>query len=204
MSQIFDDQPLGQMAIKSNSAIGTLAVVTGLTVSHKQNGTNVRSTFTLAAVPQSVINGTEYQSTLLFTFPKGEIQIKSVQATLAETTTSAIAGTLNSGVTGAVGVGSTAAVSTTLATTAQNFIPTTAFVTSTVINVAAASVSPILGTGVSGDFFVLGSNTTAAKLYLNSAFATTTDVDADATMTWTGSVTVTWELLSYPMSIFGS
>jgi len=201
MSQIFDDQPLGALAIKSSSSIGTLESVTGLTVTHKQNGTNVRSTFTLTDVPQSVVNGVEYQSTKLFTFPKGVIQVKSASASLAQKTTSEIATTLNSGVTGALGVGSAAATGTTLATDKQNFIPTHAFVTSTVINVAAAAAAAILGTGVVADFFVLDGSTTAVPLYLNTAYATTGDVDGDATQTLTGTIVISWELLSWPMSI---
>ena len=33
---------------------------------------------------------------------------------------------------------------------------------------------------------------TAKEVYLNSAYATTGDVDADATQTWTGYVELTW------------
>lgn len=212
MSDIFDDQPLGQLAVKSNGTIGQLNTTTAdplngtftsaqLSVVHKQIGTSVKSIFTLTELPQTVVNGVEYQGSKLFTFPKGVIQFRAAEIALKQKTTSAIATTLNS-TTGAVGVGTTTAVSTTLATTTQNLVPTTAFTSSATINIAGAITSAILGTGVVGDFFVLDGTTTAKELYLNSAYATTGDVDGDATQTWTGTIEVWWDLLSWPMSAF--
>jgi hypothetical protein len=191
----FDGDPIGRLVATSNSTIGTVGTTTGISVTHKQIGTKIRSTFTLASVPQTVVNGVEYQGTKLFDFPKGQLRIEGATLSIAQTTTSAIATTLNSGAVGAVGIGSATAISTTLATTTQNIIPTTAFVTSTVINVAGAAVSGLLGTGVYTDAFLLGSTTTVTSLYLNTAYATTTDCDGDATQTLTGTLVVTWDFL---------
>jgi hypothetical protein len=195
MSNFFSGDPVGRPNIQSNSSIGTSGGLTGVTVTHKQWGPVIQTTLTLAAHPQAVVDGVEYQSSLLWTFPTGDYQIQYVNATLAQTTTSAILTTLNAGSTGAVGVGTTAAVSTTLATTTQNLIPTTAFTSSATINVAGTAVTPKLGTGVYADFFILDGDPTAQKVYLNSAFATTGDVDGNATMTWAGSIVIVWQYL---------
>ncbi len=151
------------------------------------NGVVHQTVLTLTAMAQAVVNGTEYQGTKVYSFPEGRILVLGVVASLAPTTTSAIAGTLNSGVTGALGMGTATASSTTLTSTMVDLLPSTAFVTSTVINVAAAAVGAALAASAQFD-----GHATAKDVYLNSAFATTGDVDADATMAWDGTVTITW------------
>jgi hypothetical protein len=146
-----------------------------------------RTTITLDNVAQSVVNGTEYQGTKIYDFPECRMYVIGAVATLQQKTTSAIASTLNSGVTGAIGVGTATASATTLATTMQDIIPTTAFTTSTVINVAGTAVSAVLASPA-----VFDGTATAKDLYLNTAYATTTDVDADATQTISGTIVVTW------------
>lgn len=182
-----DTTTQGQLVIGSTSTQGTLASVTGLSVKHKSNGLLVQSTFTLSGVSQAVVNGTEYQSTKLFDFPEGRILVLGVTATLQQTTTSALASTLNSGSTGAVALGTAAASATTLATTMVDLLPSTAFTSSTTINVAGTAVKASLAASAQFD-----GTTTAKSMYLNSAFATTTDVDADATQTFGGTIVVTW------------
>lgn len=183
----FEELPVGKLTVTGGGAIGTLQSVTGLSVLHKQTGPLVQSVFTLTDVPQTVVNGTEYQGTKLFTFPEGRILVMGVTAALAQKTTSAIASTLNSGVTGALGLGTAAASNVSLTSTMVDLLPSTAFTTSTTINVAAAAVKAALAASAQFD-----GTTTAKDMYLNSAYATTTDVDADATQTWTGTITVTW------------
>lgn len=139
---------------------------------------------------QAVINGTEYQSTKLFNFPLGRIAVHGTVATLAQKTTSAIASTLNSGVTGAIAIGTAAATNVALTGAMVDLAPSTAFASSTTINVAGTAVSPILAAAAQFDGTV-----TAKDVYLNTAYATTTDVDADATQTLTGTITITWSNL---------
>lgn len=190
----YEELTVGKLVLTGNSGTdanaGTLEAVSGLSVVHKQLGPLVQSTFTLTDVAQAVVDGTEYQSTKLFTFPEGRILVLGTTASLAQKTTSAIATTLNSGVTGALGIGTAAASATTLATTMVDLLPSTAFTTSTTINVAATAVGAALAASAHFD-----GTTTAKPVYLNSAYATTTDVDADATQTWTGTITITWLFL---------
>jgi len=149
-----------------------------------------QTTLTLDNVPQTVVNGTEYQGTKLFTFPEGRIAVLGVTARLQQKTTSALASTLNASSTGAIALGTATASSTTLATTMVDLLPSTAFTSSATINVAGTAVTAALAATAQFD------GTSAAKsMYLNTAYATTTDVDGDATQTISGTITFTWAWL---------
>lgn len=154
---------------------------------HVQLGPFCVTTLTLSDVAQSVVNGTEYQGTKIYDFPAGRISILGVTATLQQKTTSAIASTLNSGVTGAISLGTATASNVSLTGTMVDLLPSTAFASSTTINVAGTAVSAALAAAAQFD-----GTSTAKDVYLNTAYATTTDVDADATQTISGVVTITW------------
>lgn len=154
---------------------------------HEQFGPLYQVTLTLDNVPQAVVNGTEYQSTLLYTFPEGRVNVLGTTATLAQKTTSVLASTLNASSTGAIALGTAAASATTLATTMVDLLPSTAFTSSATINVAGTAVSNALAAAAQFD-----GTSTAKKMYLNTAYATTTDVDADATQTISGTITLTY------------
>ena len=186
----FESLPVGELIITGGGAIGTLESVTGLKASHKRVGFLYQTTLTLTDVAQTVVNGTEYQSTKLWTFPQGRILVNGVIATIAQKTTSVIASTLNSGVTGALGIGTAAASNVALTSTMVDLLPSTAFTSSTTINVAGTAVSAALAASAQFD-----GTTTAKPVYINTAYATTTDVDADATQTLTGTILITWTFL---------
>lgn len=175
----------------SPDVLGTITQpATGaIRVKHEQFGGFNRTLLTLDNVPQAVVNGTEYQSTKIYTFPEGRILVLGVTATLQQKTTSAILTTLNSG-TGAIAIGTAAASATTLATTMVDLLPSTAFTSSTVINVGGTAVKAALAASAQFD-----GTTTAKPVYLNTAYATTTDVDADATQTISGTVMLVWVFL---------
>lgn len=163
------------------------ASVSTVTAKHVQFGPFVQTTLTLDNVAQAVVNGTEYQGTKIFDFPSCRIDLLGVTATLQQKTTSALASTLNASSTGAIGLGTAAASATTLATTMVDFLPSTAFTSSATINVAGTAVSAALAASAQFD-----GTTTAKDLYLNTAYATTTDVDGDATQTISGTIVITW------------
>jgi hypothetical protein len=174
-------------AAGTTATIGTPAAVSGLVVTDFGGAGILRRTrFTLTDVAQTVVNGTEHQGTKLFTFPEGRIYVLGTVATLAQKTTSAILTTLNSA-TGAVALGTVTSSATTLSGTMVDLAPSTAFTSSATINVAGTAVTLVL---TAAAFF--DGTTTAKEVYLNSAYATTTDVDADATQTWTGTIDITW------------
>lgn len=172
----------GEPYIGAGAKVGsTVSVV------ESRQGAMRQTVFTLAATPQTVVNGTEYQSTQIYDFPEGQILVMGCVASLAQTTTSTILSTLNGGSTGALALGTAAASNVSLTSTMANIAPSTAFASSTVINVAGAAVTPFLASPI-----LINGTGTAADLYLNSAYATTDDVDADATQTWTGTIILTW------------
>lgn len=177
----------GTFAAATAATLGTLAAVSGLTVEHTTDGLLNRSVFTLTDVAQSVVDGTEYQSTKLFTFPEGFIKVEGVVASLAQKTTTALATTINASSTGAVALGTAAASNVSLTSTMVNLLPSTAFTSSATINVAGTAV--VAGLAASAIF---DGHSTAKDIYLNSAYATTTDVDGNGTQTFTGTIIVTW------------
>lgn len=142
---------------------------------------------TLTDLPQTVTDGTEYQGTEILNFPKCRTYVIAVLGSLAQKTTSALVSTINSGVTGALGLGTAAASNVSLTSTMVDLAPSTAFSSSTIINVAGTAVNPILAAAAFFD-----GTTTAKKMYLNSAYATTTDVDGNGTQTWSGTILITW------------
>jgi len=170
----------GNGSVPIAQAAYAVAVESGCGVTHQ-------TVITLAALPQAVTTAGRYQGTKIYDFPEGVIGIQGCVVTVAQTTTSAILSTINGGSTGAVSVGSTTAASTTLNSTAANMVASTAFTSSTVINVAGTAVGAALAAGTQ-----LDGHTTPVAVYLNTAFVTAGDVDADGTQALSGTVTLTW------------
>jgi hypothetical protein len=192
---VFDNgYPVGRLTPTVLTACGvTPTGVTGLTVAHKQMGPVIQTTITLAATPQTVVNGTEYQGTKLWTFPSGLLVLFDTEISLTQTTTSALATTLNASSTGALALGTATASAVALTSTMADLLPSTAFVSSATVSVAGTTVTGNLDANKDlAEMLTLDGTATAKPVYLNSAFATTTDVDGDATITWTGTIKLKW------------
>lgn len=180
---VIDGDPLD----KAGAAV---APTTGSIVTKQvQFGPMCQTTLTLNNVPQAVVDATEYQGTKIYNFPQGRVLILGTTATLQQKTTSAIASTLNS-TTGAISLGTATASSTTLNSTMADLLPSTAFTSSTVINTAGTAVSAALAASAQFD-----GTSTAKAVYLNTAYATTGDVDGNATQTISGTVVISWYFL---------
>ena len=178
---------------KSNpiTDLGDVVGGIGVTATHIAIGKGyIQTTLKLDNVAQAIVNGTEYQGTKIYDFPECRMYVVGAVATLQQKTTSTLASTLNASSTGAIGLGTATASATTLATTMQDIIPTTAFTSSATINVAGTAVGAVLAAAA----FFDGTGT-AKDLYLNTAFATTADVDGNATQTISGTVVITWSNL---------
>lgn len=175
------------MQFTDNATVKGSAAVSTVKVKNEQFGSFNKTTLTLDNVAQTVVNGTEYQGTKLFTFPEGRILVLGTTATLKQKTTSTLASTLNASSTGAIALGTATASSTTLATTMVDLLPSTAFTSSATVNVAGTAVSAALASSAQFD-----GTSTAKAVYLNTAYATTTDVDGDATQTISGTVVICW------------
>jgi hypothetical protein len=173
--------------INTTAYTGTRAAVSGLSAKHVAFGPFVQTTLTLNDVAQSIVDGTEYQGTKLFTFPETRMWVVGTVATLKQKTTSAVLSTLNASSTGAISLGTATASNVSLTGTMVDFLPSTAFTSSATINTAGTAVTAVLAAAA----FFDGTGT-AKDLYLNTAYATTGDVDANATQTISGSVVITW------------
>jgi len=158
-----------------------------VTASESRQGAIRQTTLRLTATPQAVVNGTEYQGTKIFDFPEGQILVMGCVGSIAQTTTSDLTATLNASVTGALALGTATASNVSLTSTMANIAPSIAFTSSATINVAGTAVVPFLAAPV-----LINGTGTAADLYINTAYATTGDVDADATQTLTGTIIITW------------
>jgi hypothetical protein len=163
---------------------------TGVSAVEYRDGDLRKTVITLTNLAQAVVNGTEYQSSKIYDFPLGLLQVVSVYGSIAQKTTSDLTSTLNASVTGAIGYGTAAASNVSLTSTMVNLGPSTAFTSSATINVAGTAVTTVLAAPVN-----INGAGTAADFYVNTAYATTGDVDADATQTLTGTITIIWRNL---------
>lgn len=190
------------------NAVGTAVAVAGLKCEEfGDDGSPIRQTkftFTNLALTITEISGSAegFASQQIYDFPLGYINILSAVFTGTLTTTSVIADTLNSGVVVNLGIGTAATVggdAGVLATTRQNVIPgsgetSSGFTSSTVINVASASITTVFAASVSAAHLAvqLPGQSTAVDLFLNLGVPTANDIDADATVTVNGTLVVTW------------
>lgn len=170
------------------AALSTSGVKNGATVTATETGNGVlhQTTLTLAATPITMRDTEQGGGVKLYTFPEGRILVLGAIASIAPTTTSALATTLHAGVTGNFGVGTVTQANATLATTEQNIVQVTAFTSSATINVA-----PAVAKGV-GVLTPLDGTTTPIDAYLNLAVAGAGDIDGNATVTVSGTVTLSW------------
>ena len=170
--------------------VGTVG--TGVTAVESGNGVFHQTVLTLTAVAMSLSDTHVGGGSKIYTFPEGNVAVLGATCSVAETTTSVLASTLNASVTLSVGVGSvqtTTQDSGTLATTQQDLVNAFAATASATINVAGAAATGKLG----GTTLTRYDGTaTAQPVWLNCGVPTATDIDGDATTTWSGTVTLTW------------
>lgn len=162
--------------------------IAGTLIEASDNFAPVRSTLlTLSARLVTVTDALAYASSKLYDFPEGRILVFGAKASLQWAVTSDRTTTINLNADLDWAIGSAAASNVTLATTMVDFIAkqdkqlTAAGAT---LNTASAASA--------GTPFTLDGTSTPVDLYLNVAFPTLTDIDADGTMTATGTVLITW------------
>lgn len=167
---------------------GTLASVTGLTVSEHSTMGYHRTLFIFTAMPLTLLDSQNGNGVQIYTFPLGGITIISAMGSVAETTTSTLASTLNASAVCNYGVGTTIQANGTLATTEQDLLTTTNVTASATINVAGAAAVGMRTAAPAG----FNGNSAAKAAFFNVGVATATDIDGDATTLWTGSIVLKW------------
>ncbi len=163
--------------------------VAGLSVETTGRGGAFKSVFTFNGMRMSVTDALAYASQKIFDFADGKVRIKGGTSKLQFAVLTARAATINDSASLTYGLGSAAASSATLATTMQNVLAvTTRTLDGATTALSTASAADIVAAAT------LDGTTTAIDLYLNVAFATGTDIDADGTIAVTGTITLLWEL----------
>ncbi len=171
----------------SVATVGT-AAGTGVTATEFGSGVIRHTRLTLTALSQTITNGaSEFTGTKVYDFPEGRILFLGCTFSLAPTTTSTLASTITTGSTGALALGRATATNASLTSTMVDLAPSTAYTSSTTINVAAAAAVGALAASAQFD-----GTTTAIDMFLNNSVATNS---ADGTITWTGTIDFTWVLL---------
>lgn len=169
---------------------GTIPAVAAATISVAEygDGTFHKSVFTLTDVPVTMRDTEQGGGIQIYDYPVGSILCLGASGTIGVTTTSILADTLNAGKTCNWGVGSVTQANVTVATTEQDIVNVTAFTSSATIDVAGADAT---GVGI-GVVTPLDGTSTAINAFLNLAVAGATDIDADATVTVSGTVSIAW------------
>jgi hypothetical protein len=162
--------------------LGLKAVTTG-------QGGAFRTVFSFAGMQVPVADAQAFASQKIFDFLDGKVRIKGGTARLQFAVLSTRASTINDNAALTWSLGSVAASSATLASTMVNVLASTArTLDGAGANLSTASTADIVATA-----FTLDGTTTPVDLYLNLAFATGTDIDADGVVAVTGTITLLWE-----------
>lgn len=173
---------------------GSIGAASQTTVAATETTTGYlrRTRLTLNALSVTLADATvQGGSTKIYDFPEGRVLVLGVTAAIAPTTTSTIASTVNSGVAGVWSLGTAIATAdAALTSTEADLLPSTAWTSSTTINVAAATVVGALAASAQFD-----GTTTAKDMYLSCCVTGATDIDADGTVAWSGYIDVTYLVL---------
>jgi hypothetical protein len=168
-----------------------IGAVNGATVSAVEYGDAYyhKTVLTLTALPLTLVNadGLNGAGVKIYDFPLGAITLLSGAASIAETTTSVLASTLHASSVINVGVGTTTQVNAVLATTEQNLV--------TKFNVTASATINVAGSAAAGSLITpanFNGSVTAIDAFFNVGVANDANIDANATTTYTGTVTLIW------------
>lgn len=171
-----------------NGAITTgVTTAAGVTATDITDGVTHQTTFTFAAMALAVTDALAYASKLIYTFPEGRINIIGATGTLQFAVTTDRSTTINDSASLTWSLGSAAASNVALTATMVNELPLATKVLS-----AATTALNTASTNALAASAQLDGTTTPVPVYLNAAFATTTDIDADGSLSVTGSITITW------------
>lgn len=170
-----------------------VAPASTVTVVEKGDGLFRQTVITLTNLAVAISDLHVGGGTKIYTFPEGNIAILGATArAITPTTTSTIASTLKASKTLSVGVGSVITAlqdSGTLVTTEQDIINAFAATSSATINVAGTAGNGKISATTQLRY---DGTTTPIAIFLNIGVPTAGDIDADATVTVSGVITISW------------
>lgn len=167
---------------------GVVAPKAGLSAVTTGQGGAFRTVFTFRDMKVTVTDALAYASQKIFDFVDGKIRIKGGTASFTFGVDTTRASTINDSASLTWGIGTAAASSITLATTMQNVVA----VTTRTLTGSGAAPSPASAADVVAAATIDGTSS-AVDLYMNFAFATNTDIDADGILSVNGTLTLFWE-----------
>lgn len=142
-------------------------------------------TLTLTDCPVTLSDTTQGGNVKLLDFPAGLFRSRAAFGSLTITTTSTLASTLNASKALLWSLGTAAQSTVTLAGDQGNLLPAVSATSSATVNVAnTATIGRRL------EAAILNGASTPADAYLNIAVPTATDIDGDATVTVSGTITL--------------
>jgi hypothetical protein len=169
-------------------AAGLAPPIAGLKAVTTGQGGSYRTVFTFNAMQVAITDALAYAGLKIFDFTDGKVRIKGGTAKLQFAVLGARASTINDSASLTWGLGSVIASSATLASTMQNVIAvTTRTLDGAVAALSTASTADVVAAAT------LDGTTTPIDLFLNLAFATGTDIDADGVLAITGTITLLHE-----------
>jgi len=179
----------GERKVSTAAApVATAGASNGATVAAGETEPRVHTTIlTLDETPLTLRNTEQGAGVKVYDFPLGRIVILDASGSVAMTTTSVILDTLNGAKTCNWGIGTTTQANATLATTEQDILQVEDITSSATINVAGAASA-----GVGTAMTLLDGSETAIDAFLNVSIPTADDIDADATVTLTGEISISW------------
>jgi hypothetical protein len=190
-TQDFSGATIVPATTSPGGATGTVAAST-VTAVEGGNYLYHQTVLTLTNVAMAISDTNVGGGTKIYTFPQGHITVLDANCSVSEATTSTIASTLKASKTLSVGIGSvqtTTQGSGTLVTTQQDICNAFACTSSATISTYGTAVT---GKITATTAIRYDGSSTAQAVYLNCGVVTNTDIDADATAIWSGTVTITW------------
>lgn len=170
------------------AATGVVSVGDGsVTVAENGDGVIHQTVLTLAATNCPVTDALAYAGLQLYAFPVGRILLLGVTAHLQWAVLTDRASTINDSASLTWSLGSVTASNVSLTSTMVDMCPLSTKVLSAATTALNTTSNQSLATSAQFD-----GTGTAKVMFLNTAFATTTDIDADGTLAATGVITATW------------
>jgi hypothetical protein len=177
------------LARAASRAAGIAPPKAGLTACTTGQGGSFKTVFTFNAMQIAVTDALAYASQKIFDCLDGKVRVKGGTAKLQFAVLTDRTATINASASMTWGIGTVVASSITLATTMQNVIAvTTRTLDGATTALSTASTADVVAAAT------FDGTSTPVDLYLNVAFATNTDIDADGTIAVYGTITLLWEL----------
>lgn len=166
---------------------GGAGAVAGTLTSATERVGYYRTTVTFAARSLAVTDALAYAGTKVYDFPAGRIYVLSASSSLQAAIKSDPTTTINASAAMDYSFGTVTASNITLAATMVNIVPKVDIPLAGAVDTLSTAATGILGAPATFDGTV-----TPVDVYLNVAFPTDTEIDADGTLEITGSLTIVW------------